>query len=271
MAIATGSGWWLLDTGPRSPRHDAGARVVLPYLRWAGVRELEGLVLTHADLDHVGGARAVVREVAAQQIYVPVGFGADGGAVPEHDETAEEAARRVIGVNGRVTTLARGARPSRAPPIVVAWPPPVWPAGLARSDNATGLVLVLGRGRARLLALADVDSVIEARLDVAPGVAVMKLGHHGSRSSTGGRTLARLQPHLATISCGRGNPFGHPHPDVLARLAAAAVPCRRTDLEGALWFELSGEEVRDVDWRKASPMSRDACPRAPMTLPRPAD
>src|SRR5262249_52043566 len=59
LAVASPHGWWLVDTGPRTPTYDAGTAVVLPFLRWAGVRRLEALVLTHDHGDHTGGAAAV--------------------------------------------------------------------------------------------------------------------------------------------------------------------------------------------------------------------
>src|SRR5262249_32538609 len=69
LAIAGADGWWLVDTGPRSPHWDAGEGAVLPFLRWAGVRELRAVALTHDDGDHTGGAAAVQRGVRVDHWY----------------------------------------------------------------------------------------------------------------------------------------------------------------------------------------------------------
>jgi competence protein ComEC len=93
-------------------------------------------------------------------------------------------------------------------------------------------------------------------LACAPGPAVLKAGHHGSGSSTGAAFLARVRPLHAAVSCGARNPYGHPAPATLARLAAAGAIVDRTDREGALWYELDASGVRRLDWRSGQPWAR---------------
>jgi competence protein ComEC len=111
-------------------------------------------------------------------------------------------------------------------------------------------VLVLDVAGGRALFTADADSNVEARLDPGGVIHLLKAGHHGARSSSGASFLARLRPREAVISAGRTNPFGHPHPETLARLAAAGTRVRRTDLDGAIWYVLSEEGVWVLDWRQ---------------------
>jgi competence protein ComEC len=106
-----------------------------------------------------------------------------------------------------------------------------------------------------VLLAADVDSTVEALLAPAPGVALLKVAHHGSGSSSGARFLARLRPRIAALSVGAHNPFGHPDAGALHRLRASGVEILRTDREGALWFELSEEGVRRVEWRAGEPLA----------------
>jgi competence protein ComEC len=141
----------------------------------------------------------------------------------------------------------------RTGPVVrVAWPPDSVPS---ESDNRGALVLVAGSASARALLTADVDSLVEARL--APEVAalaplaLLKVAHHGSGSSTSASLLAALRARRAAISCGRRNAFGHPHPGVLARLAQAGVAVDRTDLAGSLWYEFGPEGLARVAWNAA--------------------
>lgn len=240
IAIAHGGRWWLVDAGPRTPRWDAGEGAVLPFLRWAGVRSLERLVLTHDDGDHTGGATAVRRSLRVRETLAPAPLGRVRGPA------ARFAAREV----------ARGAALGGAPPARVLWPPRADESGAAladRGDNAASLVLELGEGRGRVLLAADADSLVEDSLAVAPGVAVLKAGHHGSGSSTGAALLARARPARALVSAGRRNAYGHPHAGVLARLAAFGVAVDRTDREGAVWLELSPGGVRRLDWRAGEP------------------
>ncbi|HVP15444.1 MAG TPA: hypothetical protein VMS88_07855, partial [Terriglobales bacterium] len=166
----------------------------------------------------------------------------------------------------RARLLARGDTLLRDPPIVVLWPP----RGRAAGGNNGGLVLSAGRDAGRLLFLADVDTTIEDSLAFAPGIGLLKVGHHGASSSTGARLLARAGPAIALLSVGARNRFGHPAPDLLARLAAAGAGVRRTDVSGALWFEWSPEGVRELDWRRARPwhIANPRAPCAPVRLPR---
>ncbi|MBI1798184.1 MAG: hypothetical protein HYR73_00690, partial [Candidatus Eisenbacteria bacterium] len=140
-------------------------------------------------------------------------------------------------------------------PIVVLWPPPAdslrefWEHPLTSADNGAALVLELGRGPARALLAADADSAVERAIAVEPGLALLKVAHHGSGSSSGARFLGRVRPLYAAISVGRFNRFGHPDRGALARLEATGARVVRTDREGALWFDLSDAGISRIDWR----------------------
>uniref|UniRef100_A0A832HYT1 DNA internalization-related competence protein ComEC/Rec2 n=1 Tax=Eiseniibacteriota bacterium TaxID=2212470 RepID=A0A832HYT1_UNCEI len=257
LALAFPGGWWLVDAGPRTPSRDAGESVVLPFLRWAGVRRLEALVLTHDDGDHTGGARAVLRGVAVRRVIAPAPH--PGAAGPAASFGARAA--------------ARGDTLARAPAVVALWPPRPGadPAWAPLTDNEASLVLLVGEGRGRALLAADADSATERALGVPESVAVLKAGHHGAGSSSGARWLAALRPQRAVISCGRRNAFGHPDPRALARLAAAGAAVHRTDRDGAVWLEFDARGVRVVEWRAArrphDAPARRAAPAAPPARP----
>jgi competence protein ComEC len=249
-------GWWLVDAGPHAPHYDAGESAVLPFFRWAGVRRLESLVLTHDDADHVGGVRAVLRGLRVDRVLAAPAFPGVPGPL-----------RRFA-----AASVQRGARLRALPPVRVLWPPgPESMPGKGPAidrDNAAGLVLEVGEERRRMLLLADVDSTIEAVLDVEPGVELLKVAHHGSASSSGTLFLRRVSPREALISSGRRNPFGHPAPAVLARLTAVGARIHRTDESGALWFEAGGNDVRLLDWRNGEPLQAPAWrPAPPPALP----
>ena len=244
LAVAGADGWWLVDAGPRSPHWDAGEGAVLPFFRWAAVRELHALALTHDDGDHTGGANAVRRG-----LWVPAVFGpAPRPGVP--GPCARFGAR----------PLARGDTLARSPLALVRWPPPPGEPGeelARRGDNAASLVLELGEGPARALLTADADSVVESALAVEARPAVLKAGHHGSGSSSGAAFTAQLRPGRAALSVGANNPYGHPNPAAIAHLAASGARIDRTDREGALWYEFSAAGVRRLDWRRGEPWRAD--------------
>jgi competence protein ComEC len=253
LALGFGDGWWLVDAGPRTLRFDAGEGTVLPFLRWTGVRSLERLALTHDDGDHTGGAAAVLHGLRVGRILVPT---------PEPGVPGPAA--RFGGFGCPVQTCARGDTLHRAPSVIVRWPPP----GLRLpGDNAAALVLEVGEGSGRVLLAADVDSTREDSLVFEPGIAVLKVAHHGSASSSGTRFLERARPGLALITVGRHNAFGHPTAGALARLTAAGATTLRTDRDGAVWLEMSASGVRRIDWRRVRP-GADASRAAGALAPR---
>jgi competence protein ComEC len=257
LALGFEDGWWLVDAGPRTPHRDAGEAVVLPFLRWAGVRSLGRLVVTHDDGDHAGGVAAVRRALPVARLTVPP-------ALP---------GRPGPGARFGGEASARGDTLRRSPPAIVRWPPRAGAEGAslaataAASDNRASLVIEVGEGRGRALLAADVDSTVERDLTVAPDLAALKVAHHGSGSSSGATFLARSRPRLGVISCARRNPFGHPDAGVLARLAAAGARVARTDREGAIWLELSDAGVRRLDWRREPVVAPRAAARLPLRSP----
>jgi competence protein ComEC len=144
-------------------------------------------------------------------------------------------ALRALRRRGRVLaagdTLCRG----NGYRVRVLWPP-AGETGLAGNARSVVLAVEVGTGPQRLLLTGDADSTIEASwLGAAGGRAnCLKLGHHGSRSSSGVAALAALAPEVAVVSCGRRNRFGHPHAETLSRLAASGARVRRTDREGTI-------------------------------------
>src|SRR5439155_27255177 len=179
--------------------------------------------------DHTGGAAAVLRRIAVRERLAPPSRADAPGPGPRY----------------RARAVARGDTLASEPCVRVVWPPPEVRRARGLSDNHTGVVLEVGCDTTRALLLADVDSSAERLLEPRP-VAVLKVAHHGSRTSTSELLLAATHPQFAVISCGRWNHFGHPHREVLERLGRAGVPILRTDRDGAVWLELDARGVRVV-------------------------
>jgi len=224
----------LVDAGgdPRG-RMDPGARDLVPFLRDAGVRRLWAAVLTHPDPDH------------------GLGFGAVGSAFPvERFATAgREAEGAMAAALARLppaVALRRGEAWERAGVRLRVLSPP--PGAEAWADNDASLVLRVEHGQVAFLLLADAEAEAEEAM-LASGLPlaadVAKVGHHGSRSSSGAALVAAVRPRWAVFSVGRRNPFGHPAPEVVARWRAAGAEALRTDEEGGIRLLSDGERV----WR----------------------
>ncbi|TFU14249.1 DNA internalization-related competence protein ComEC/Rec2 [Thermus tengchongensis] len=202
----------LVDGG----RPEQGEKVVRA-LRALGVVALEVLVATHPDADHYGGLLKVAEEV-------PIGLALLSPAFPrDHPLVRTLEARGVPLLFPGAGTRLQVGRGN----LEVLWPP-----HLSGDADEDGLVLLLDFGRARALLLADVPQRVERRLAVE-GVDVLKVSHHGSRTGTDEDLLERIRSQVALIGVGR-NPHGHPHPEVLERLARRGIRVYRTDQHGAV-------------------------------------
>jgi len=240
----------LVDTGGSAfgSGLDIGTRVVAPALWARGLRSLSTLLITHGDPDHAGGASGVLASL-------PVGEAWLGIRVPRSESgnalLAELATRRMAVRylrSGRVMDLA-GLR------VRVLHPPePEWERQRVRNDDS--VVLEVTYGHVAVLLLGDVSAGIERslvpQLTPAP-VRILKVAHHGSRTSTSQELLDAWRPQVALISAGRGNAFGHPAPDVLARLEGAGARVLRTDRDGEITLTTDGHGVRWTTYRDVTP------------------
>lgn len=236
-AIRTPGGRWVLvDGGPAGGRSDAGRRVVAPFLERQGVRRLAAALVSHAHADHLGGVPAVLRRVPAGLVVEPGAPVADGAYLRFLDLLGGTRIPWHPGRAGECFVLDGVA-------FTILHPEPGW-AGWGEDVNEDSLVLLVEFGGFQALFAGDAGLPAEEALGPrVPRVDLLKVGHHGSRGSTGDGWLARLEPRVAVVSVGR-NDYGHPAPETLARLAARRVAVRRTDLEGTISVTTDGRTMR---------------------------
>lgn len=225
------------DAGALYPSgFDLGEAAVLPSLHALGIERLDMLMISHADNDHAGGAPAVAAAYPHAAGYAGEPWRMP---MPMHACVAGQG-WNWDGVRFRVLS-------------------PSAPAAIrATKSNDRSCVLSINGPGGRLLLTGDISSRIEPQIAAALGptmATVLLVPHHGSRYSSSPAFIAAVHPYLALVSAGWRNRFGHPHPLVLARYAAARVPLLDTAERGAIEVELApGALPRIVEtWRQRRP------------------
>lgn len=235
-AIRTPGGRWVvIDAGPRTAGSDAGRRVVVPFLARAGARRVSVLVLSHAHLDHLGGAEAVLQRFGADVVIEPA------------DEVADPAYTSLLDALAAAGIAWKPARPGTAFELdsvrfEILHPDTTW-SGWGLDVNEGSAVIRVRYGKFSALFSGDAGFSAEERLaGRVGGVDVLKVGHHGSRGASGDAWLAELAPRVAVVSVGR-NTYGHPAPEALARLQAHKAEVWRTDTEGSISIRTDGQTM----------------------------
>ncbi|UCG76201.1 MAG: ComEC/Rec2 family competence protein [Gemmatimonadota bacterium] len=251
--LRTGRGHWLVfDAGPRHGTLDAGRRTVLPFLLSNGAREIELLVLTHPDLDHAGGAAALFERLPVRRVLdsawpVPKPAYAD-----YLRDVAAEGSEWLVGRPGArlriddIELLVLG-------PLPGPWTPGAGgvEAGSSgrplRANEASLSFRIATQGGFRYLNAGDALAAAELGMTDrwSPDTLradVLKVSHHGSRTSSAPRFIRAVSPQLAVISAGAANRYGHPHPLTLARLDVGGVRrIWRTDVDGTACVRVEGD------------------------------
>jgi competence protein ComEC len=238
-------GTLLIDAGPKIEAFDSGQRTIAPYLNRNGIRKLDALIITHPHDDHSGGAEYLIRHFKIGEIVVPAGPDTSG-TFARLFETAR--ARRVAIRSVRTFDSLSVFREVK----VVACNP------LGDSENPRNggsnersLVVLMEYGGTRWISMGDADTASEARLAESlqwDRCDALKIGHHGSRSSSSLEFLKRVRPAHAVIPVGENNRFGHPSDEILERLRLVGAQIHRTDMEQAVILESDGSQTRKIRW-----------------------
>ncbi|MDZ5470918.1 DNA internalization-related competence protein ComEC/Rec2 (plasmid) [Bacillus sp. 31A1R] len=242
LKLPHSQGTYLIDTGgtiqfqseqwkKRKNPYEVGKNVLVPYLKSKGITKIDKLILTHGDMDHVGGALAVLNYITVSEVFLP--------------KTKEPSALEL-----RIVNLAK----EKQIPIKTVKQGDRWtinrmdfnilsPSNSCGERNDCSIVVHANVGGINWLFTGDLEEEGERKLVQSYPklkVDVLKVGHHGSKSSTSELLLRQYQPKASIISVGKENRFGHPHPDVLNRLKEHKIIIFRTDQDGAITYQFKG-------------------------------
>lgn len=229
----------------RKPNIDIGEDVVAPYLWSRKIHRLDYAVLTHGHSDHMAGLPAILDSFRPRELWI--------GPEPRSEEwkTVEQRAH-ADGVSIRRLCADAPEMHFGAATVKVLAPGTDYVAGDSANNNDS-LVLSIQMGKQRILLTGDAERPIENEMlashELQP-VTLLKVGHHGSRTSSSEELLSAIRPQFAFISDGYLNQFHHPHKDVLSRLAEHHTMVLRTDRNGLLTFRTDGERVEAGGYRQ---------------------
>ncbi|MGD6847149.1 DNA internalization-related competence protein ComEC/Rec2 [Rossellomorea aquimaris] len=230
-------GTYLIDTGgevqfpkeeweERKNRFSVGEDIVVPFLKSKGVTSIDALILTHGDLDHIGGSEAVLEEMKVKEVLIS----------PNSEE------------KGEMRKIMKIARKKKVP-VKEAHYPYRWagdndglhivsPQDEEYEGNNDSIVLYGEIGSLKWLFTGDLEEQGEKEFirNFDLPIDVLKVGHHGSNTSTTEEFLVETNPSVAVISAGETNRFGHPHPEVVERLEIRGITIYSTGENGAITY-----------------------------------
>lgn len=228
--ITKGNFHMLIDAG----KNEKGDTVV-QYLKDAGVDKLDILVGTHPDSDHIGGLDCVIDAIAVDTLYMP--------DTEKDTKTYRDVKTSMKRKNLSAGMPEIGKEYTYDGNVLVRF---LAPAKKYADANDNSLVVQLAYGKNRFLFMGDAEEEVEKDI-LAAGYDlecdVLKLGHHGSYTATSSAFLQKADPVYGVISCGKGNSYGHPHAETLAKLEDEDVQVYRTDRMGTVRAVSDGKNV----------------------------
>jgi competence protein ComEC len=223
----------LYDTGANTM---AGERIITPYLRWSGVSRLDGLMISHNDSDHTGGADALLAQIPIQQAFY--------SALPEGYTLPKNTSQQIC----------QAGQHWQWEQVDFAVLSPIVGQHYDKDNNRSCVLRVSGQGFSVLLT-GDMETPAEKIVLAANhsqlASQILVLGHHGSKTSTSPEFLAAVNPQLAIVSAGYRNQFGHPSAPVIERLNTKHITIDNTITQGTLIYQLSPTAtIQKEVWRE---------------------
>jgi competence protein ComEC len=234
VLIETANRKVLYDTGPiQGKKDDAGQRIILPYLRGRGISQVDRMVISHSDSDHIGGAESLLKQIQFDSMM---------GSLPSSNPLLQNLQARKI----PASPCRYGQRWEWDGVEFVIWHPHeknVFTDQYPTKPNEMSCVLEVRNQQSSLWLTGDVEKHGEAeiieRLDITmlqeigDREIIFMAPHHGSKTSSSLALLKRLEPNVAFAQNGYRNRYGHPHPEVTSRYRSLEIPFYQTPETGA--------------------------------------
>lgn len=230
----------LIDTGTPESAHK-----LCKSLRSKGIKTIDALIITHFHDDHYGGANEIAEMFEIKNLIMP-----DMAKTDENIADVTELKKSVFAEDNEVYVARKGMNFSvgNFNLTIVGYYP-----DLSEENDRSICIMAENKGK-RILFTGDASSSVEERLQndgIDLNCDILKIGHHGSSSSTSENFLSATSPDYAIISCGENNIYGHPHKLLLERLTTHKSDIYRTDKSGDIVFELKDGKITDI--QKSSP------------------
>ncbi|MFY9472184.1 MAG: ComEC/Rec2 family competence protein [Tepidanaerobacteraceae bacterium] len=234
----------LIDAG-----NNDDADTIISYLNAQGVRRIDVLVGTHPHEDHIGSLDTVIDTYDIGKVYMP--------RVTHTTKTFEDVLIAIKNKGLKIAAAKAGEIIDFSPNTRVEILAPNSPE--YDDLNNYSAVIKLTYGNTSFLFTGDAEDISENEM-LASGydlkADVLKLGHHGSSTSSTEAFLAAVKPSYGVISVGKGNDYGHPHEEVLTRLEQAGIEIYRTDESGTVLFATDGDHI-EIKTEKAGRTAKD--------------
>ena len=217
----------MIDTGgSTSPSYDVGENIVHKYLLYKGINKIDYLMLSHFDADHCQGAIFLLKNMKIKNLIISI--------QPENSEFYEEITNICRQKNTNIMYVKKGNKFKIANlAIKILHPNNNFIAENTLNNNA--LVCKINYYNFKMLFTGDIEKIAENQLlDEELLADLLKVGHHGSKTSTTQEFLNKVNPQIALIGVGENNKFGHPNDDVIKRLQEKGIKIFRTDLNGEI-------------------------------------
>lgn len=217
---------------------DASERYILPYFRHKGITKIDILILSHPDSDHIGGCSSLIDNLQVKEVW-------DSGQ-SDDSRLYHELLSKILKQRINFTRVNQGFIYGESDLKLRVINQIEQNFSDKSYNNNNSIALKLNYKKNSFLFTADLEADAEQKLVDSPvdlTAQVYKAGHHGSKSSSTESFLARVRPQISIISAGKNNRFGHPHQEVLERLAMFGSDIYRTDLQGGIIVTSDGENL----------------------------
>lgn len=223
--------YMLIDAGTNSSEKN-----LVNYLKGKNIQKIDYVIGTHAHEDHIGGLDKVIDNFDIGQVYLP--------KASHTTKTYESVLESIKNKNLKITTAKEGVKIDLGPGTTVE----MYSPGKGKYDNLNDYspIMKVTFGENKFLFTGDAEKeaeneVIKSGVDLSADV--LKVGHHGSDTSTSDDFLNKVNPKIAIISCGKGNDYGHPHNSTVYKLAEKNIKIFRTDEVGTIKVESDGKNL----------------------------